>query len=137
VVELAWSDLLLRDGYALYPAADELAISAAGAQLGHALPGDLADLYRASNGVFDKPGQWFVIWTLDTLVEQNLLGWADRLHPRELLMFGDDGTESSCGIDRDEGGEVVCWHPIEQWADPLAPNLKEFWRGWTAGTITT
>jgi hypothetical protein len=57
------------------------------------LPGALRSLYQVTDGVFDKCGEWFVIWPFDRVVEENLRAWSGAPTARSRLVgFGDDGT---------------------------------------------
>ena len=70
-------------------------LSAAESELEVTFPAGLRALYLASDGVFDEPGQWFVIWPVTELVSRNQAAWATGGSTRrELLAFGDDGTGS-------------------------------------------
>src|SRR4051794_541936 len=81
------------DGYLLQQPATNSEIGAAETALRRPLPGTLRDLYLASNGVFDEPGQSFVIWPLPDLISRNQQAWADEHGERtQLIGFGDDGT---------------------------------------------
>jgi hypothetical protein len=57
-------------------------------------PEDLRRLYLASDGVFDAPAQWFVIWPIADVVIRNREAWSCEDSPsrRNLVGFGDDGT---------------------------------------------
>ncbi|GAA4595648.1 hypothetical protein GCM10023107_34830 [Actinoplanes octamycinicus] len=135
VTEPDWQVLLARiDGFELQKpvAPDEL--TRAEASLGTALPAALRALYLATDGVYDKLGQWFVIWPLADLVERNsnrriLKESAPR---RRLIGFGDDGTGHPFCVPRDGRIGVFLWSPILQEADRLAHTIEEFWAGWTA-----
>lgn len=112
-------------------------LDAAEAKLGLRLPEELRSLYRVSDGVFDAGGQWFVIWPLDVLVEENLRRHEAGLLPEDLVAFGDDGTGNPFCVEVGGPSGVNCWHPIDASKDRLARDVAEFWRGWTAGTILT
>ncbi len=103
------------------------------------LPADLRALYLVSDGVYDKSGQWFVIWPLTDVIERNRYAWDgwEGTARRQLVGFGDDGTGDPFCVPH--GGEtgVFIWHPIDQEAYWLADTLEEFWAGWSAGTIST
>lgn len=63
------------------------------ALLGAVFPADLRTLFLATDGVFDQPGQWFVVWPLGEVVTRNQRAWAHESAARqELVGFGDDGT---------------------------------------------
>jgi cell wall assembly regulator SMI1 len=50
------------DGLELQPPTDAASIAAAELQLGVTLQPKLRSHYEATNGVYDKPGEWFVLW---------------------------------------------------------------------------
>jgi len=106
--------------------------------LGIELPVDLREMYEATDGLYDGPGEWFVMWRFADLVERNLEAWKAESADRRLqLGFGDDGTGNPFCVRVDGGGGVFVWSPIEQDAVLLAADLREFWPGWLAGRITT
>jgi cell wall assembly regulator SMI1 len=131
-----WTRLLDIRGYELRPGVTAEGLRRAEIRLGRALPPALASLYHESDGVFDAGGQWFVLWPLESLVKENLARWDTSLLPRRFLAFGDDGTGDPFCVE-DDNPEVICWHPVDRHAMHLAPGIHSFWRGWTAGTITT
>jgi cell wall assembly regulator SMI1 len=62
VAVIDWRQLLRADdGYELRPGAAAGQVAAAEAALEAEFPADLRQLYLASDGVFDRAGQWFVI----------------------------------------------------------------------------
>ena len=70
-------------------------LRAAECELEVTFPAELRALYLASDGFFDEPGQWFVIWPVTDLVSRNKAAWAaEGSIRRKLLAFGDDGTAS-------------------------------------------
>jgi hypothetical protein len=70
-------------------------LCAAECELEVTFPAGLRALYLASEGFFDEPGQWFVIWPVTDLVSRNQAAWAGGGSiRRRLLAFGDDGTGS-------------------------------------------
>jgi len=85
-------------------------------------------LYMVSDGVFDTVGQWFVIWPVGMLADQNT-----RLRNGGLLPGGTEDVFCMKPGQQD----VSCWHPIDGSMPPLASDLATFWRGWADGTITT
>ena len=133
-----WQQLLSADdGYQLRPSASAADIAAAEAALEAVFPADLRELYLISDGVFDIPGQWFVIWPLAEVVTRNQDAWSRENSPerRALVGFGDDGTgDPFCGP-RDGGGGVFAWSPIDGKATLLAATVAGFWSGWNAGTL--
>ncbi|GAA1708530.1 hypothetical protein GCM10009745_65460 [Kribbella yunnanensis] len=137
----AWRRTLqaAADGLELRPPADAGEIAAVELRLGIGLPAELRGLYEATDGILDKPGEWFVMWRLGDVARWNLEAWngwesGDR---RRLLGFGDDGTGAPFCVALDGEPTIFIWSPIEQEARALAPNLREFWLGWLSGQITT
>ena len=77
-----WQQLLSADdGCQLRPSASAGDIAAAEAALEATFPADLKGLYLVSNGVFDTPGQWFVIWQLTEVVTRNQDAWSQEDSP--------------------------------------------------------
>lgn len=133
-----WRDLLSADdGYELCPGAATGAVAVVEAVLKAVFPEDLREVYLASNGVFDRPGQWFVIWPLSEVVTRNREAWSLEDSParRRLVGFGDDGTGAPFCVPRDGGGGVFAWSAIGGEATLLAGTVAGFWPGWVAGTL--
>ena len=126
-----WHDLLhVADGYLTRPGAVEDDVAD--------LPFQLQRLYLVSDGVYDRHGQWFLLWPLSELLRRNELEWADGDPGRcELLAFGDDGTGAQFCVPRDGGSGVFLWDPLAGSPHWLANDLGDFWAGWTTGAITT
>lgn len=131
-----WRTMLDVDGYESRPGVDVQTVQRAESMLRRRLPSDLVPLYRASDGLLDMVGEWFVIWPIDMLVAENLARWDASDLPRHLLAFGDDGAGCPFCLQGHQP-PVVCWYPIDQGGAVLAPDLESFWRGWTSGSITT
>jgi cell wall assembly regulator SMI1 len=131
-----WPALLQKEGHELQPGARPEALDAAEGVVGLRLPDDLRSLYMVSDGVFDTVGQWFVIWPVGMLCEQNTLLRNAGLFPGSVIAFGDDGTGAAFCMKPGQQG-VSCWHPIDGSMQRLASDIVTFWRGWTDGTITT
>lgn len=100
---------------------------------------ELRELYRVSNGIFDGPGQWFVVWPLADVVARNRLDWsqanaatADRL---TLAGFGDDGTGMPFCVPRDGSHSVFVWSALDHEAVLLADTVVEFWTRWRAESL--
>jgi hypothetical protein len=88
--------------------------------------------------VFDKPGQWFVVWPLAEVVTRNRQAWAAESTARqEFVGFCDYGTGAPFCVPRDGSIGVSTWNSIEQRADRLADTVEEFWSCWSGGKITT
>jgi hypothetical protein len=138
VAEIDWRQLLsVDDGYELRPGAAAGEVAAAETALAAVFPADLRQLYLVSNGVFDRPGQWFVIWPLPKVVTRNREAWQQdgSLARRELIGFGDDGTGDPFCVPRNGGSSVYAWSPIEGKATLLAISVANFWSGWAADTL--
>lgn len=127
-----WRQALTNEGHEPRPGATAAAIAEVERALAVALPADLRDLYLASDGVYDEPGEWFPIWPLADVAEHNQT-WT----PPNLLAFGDDGTGAPLCVARDGAPDVYSWSSIDGEATWLAPSVREFWRGWSSGSITT
>jgi hypothetical protein len=133
-----WRQLLSADdGYELIPGAAAGQIAAAETALEAVFPADLRQLYLLSNGVFDRAGQWFVIWPLAEVITRNRQAWAQDGSPvrRELVGFGDDGTGAPFCVRRDGGSGISAWSPIDGQATLLARSVAGFWSGWVADTL--
>ncbi|WP_432890347.1 SMI1/KNR4 family protein [Kribbella sp. CA-245084] len=137
----AWLQTLRTgdDGLKLQGPADPGEIAAVELRLGVAFPGELRGLYEVTDGIFDKPGEWFVMWRLVDVARWNLEAWSgwESEARRELLGFGDDGAGDPFCVALDGKPTIFTWSPIEQEARPLAPSLREFWLGWVSGQIKT
>lgn len=137
----AWRQTLqaANDGLELQAPADPGEIAAVELRLGIGLPAELRGLFGATNGIYDKPGEWFVMWRLEDVAQWNLEAWNgwESEARRRFLGFGDDGTGDPFCVALDGDSTVFTWSPVGQEARPLAPNLREFWLGWLAGEITT
>jgi hypothetical protein len=126
-----------NDGNELQRAASEAEVEQAEASLDANFPAELRALYLTTDGVFDKPGQWFVVWPLAEVVARNRLAWAGESTVRQgLVGFGDDGTGTPFCVPRNGGGGVFTWNPIDAHARRLADTVEQFWSGWSSGLIT-
>jgi SMI1 / KNR4 family (SUKH-1) len=137
-VGIDWLQLFSADdGYELCPGAADGEFAAAEAALAAVFGEDLRQVYLASNGVFDLPGQWFVIWPLSEVVTRNRQAWSLEGSPvrRGLVGFGDDGAGAPFCVPRDGSGGVFAWSAIDGEATRLADTLASFWAGWLAGTL--
>jgi hypothetical protein len=107
-------------------------IDAAEEQLGSCLPRALRDLYLTSDGIFDRTGQWWVIWPLASLVEGTQSAWNDTRLPRPLVAFGDDGTGNPFCIraDDDDGTLVLRWSWIDKQVEQDEGTFTEFLSEW-------
>jgi hypothetical protein len=112
------------DGIELQPAASEAEVDRAEASLEAIFPAELRALYLESDGVFDKPGQWFVVWPLAEVVTRNRLAWAGEPTARQgLIGFGDDGTGTPFCVPRDGSSGVFTWNPIDEHVHRLADTV--------------
>jgi len=135
---MEWRQLLSADdGYELGPGAAVSEVATVEAALGAVFPAQLREVYLASDGVFDRPGQWFVIWPLAEVVVRNGKAWSLTDSPvrRGLVGFGDDGTGAPFCIPRDGGRGVFAWSAIDGQATLLAGTVAGFWSGWLTGTL--
>ena len=125
------------DGYDLCPGATVGEVAAAEAALRTAFPAQLRGVYLASNGMFDRTGQWFVIWPLPEVVARNSKAWSftDSQVRHKLVGFGDDGTGTPFCVPRDGSTGVFAWSAIDGEATLLADSVAAFWSGWGAGTL--
>ncbi len=133
-----WRRMLsAHDGYEVRPGAEAGEVAAAQAALGAVFHEDLRQLYLASDGVFDRVGQWFVIWPLAEVVIRNRKAWSwkDSAARRRLMGFGDDGTGAPFCVPRDGSGGGLAWSAISGEATVLAGSVAAFWSGWLASTL--
>ena len=135
---IGWCQLLSGDdGCELRPPAVVGEVAAAEAALAAVFPEDLRQVYLVSDGVFDRPGQWFVIWPLREVVARNRQAWlwGDSLARQGLVGFGDDGAGAPFCVPRDGSSGVFAWSAVDDEAVLLAGTVAEFWSGWVAGTL--
>jgi cell wall assembly regulator SMI1 len=132
VPSVDWTAVLRTDdGYWLRDSVGASAICNAESALEGTFPAALRSLYPASDGVFDEPGQWFVIWPLAEVVMRNQAAWADGSSiRRELLAFGDDGTSALFCVPVGGGSST-----IGSRATHLPRSLPLFWDAWTTGSL--
>jgi hypothetical protein len=112
-------------------------IAAAQTMLDRVFPAELREIYLASDDVFDRPGQWFVIWPLAEVVTGNHQAWSQDASQtgRDLVGFGDDGTGAPFCATRNGDSKVVALSPIEDAATLLAESIADFWTKREAGTL--
>jgi hypothetical protein len=118
------------------PPASDASIAETEERLGTRLPDALASMYRATDGVCDRAGQWWVIWPLAQMVEaadwlQNADGYPDRW-----IAFGDNGAGDPFCFQRDDGS-ITCLHMIEQEHQNLASSFTDFWALMSSRAIVT
>jgi hypothetical protein len=137
VAVIDWRQLLgADDGYELRRGVTAGEVAVAEAALGAVFPDDLREVYLASDGVFDRAGQWFVIWPLAEVVTRNRqASVGDGPARRGLVGFGDDGTGAPFCVRRDGGSGVFGWSAAGGEAALLAGTVAGFWSGWVAGTL--
>jgi hypothetical protein len=133
-----WQQVLSAgNGCEMYPGAADDEIAGAEAALEAVFPRELRGIYRASNGLLDRPGQWEVIWPLAEVVGRNREAWdlEDSPFRRRLVGFGDDGTGVAFCVRRDGGDGVFAWSAFTGEATRLGRSVASFWSGWVAGTL--
>jgi hypothetical protein len=95
------------------------------------LPARLRRVYEESDGRWSDLGQWWVVWQLDRLVEDNERAWADGTLPRHLLAFGDDGTGNPfCVALNSDADEVLRWNFIDLDVEVSEGTMDDFARAW-------
>ena len=100
------------------------------------VPAGLRALCLASDGVFDEPGQWFVIWPVTELASRNQAAWAAAGSTRrKLLASGDGGTGSPLCVSRGGAADVFFWDPVLNEVTHLAADLASFWNAWIEGSL--
>ncbi|MDR6906092.1 hypothetical protein J2X63_001778 [Agromyces sp. 3263] len=119
-----WAVVLDRPEVSTRPPASRAELNAAEAKVDTALPLALRDLYLQTDGVWDRAGQWYVIWPLEHLLARNGGTAAERTG----VAFGDDGTGNAFCIHTD--GSVSYWSEIDAKHTCLAPDLESFWTAW-------
>jgi hypothetical protein len=126
------------DRLRLRPGAPTDAIEELESALAATLPFALRNLYRASDGVWDEPGQWFVIWPLADVLARNRLAWDAESPARGgWVAFGDDGTGNPFCFRRVGGDNVYYWSSVDQEATRLASDPAAFWLAWVADSLPT
>ncbi|MGZ6772777.1 MAG: SMI1/KNR4 family protein [Mycobacteriaceae bacterium] len=97
-------------------------------------PERLRELYVESDGRFSESGQWWVVWPLERLVEDNQRAWSDLTLSRQLLAFGDDGTGAPfCVALNSDAGEVLRWNWLDQDVEVNEGDMAQFLRVWLDG----
>jgi hypothetical protein len=118
------------------PPASGASIAETEERLGTRLPDALASMYRATDGVCDRAGQWWVIWPLAQMVEAaDWLQNADG-YPNRWIAFGNNGAGDPFCFQRDDGS-VTCLHMIEQEHQNLASSFTDFWALMSSRAIVT
>lgn len=97
-------------------------------------PARLRRLYDESDGRFSEAGQWWVVWPLDRLVEDNERAWGDGMLARHLLAFGDDGTGNPfCVALNSDADQVLRWNWLDQDVEVNEGSIDTFLRTWLHG----
>lgn len=110
---------------------DEAALADAETRLGTAIPPPIRAVYAAGNGRYNTAGQWWVVWPLGRLVQDNVAAWNDGLLPRDLLAFGDDGAGNPFVLRLDtESGDVARWNYVDDALETSEGSMEDFLREW-------
>src|SRR5437870_13027441 len=94
------------------------------------LPRALRALYLTGDGRYRSDGEWWVVWPLDRLVQDNTTAWAEGTLSRELIAFGDDGTGNPFCVPSDGRDEVVRWSRIDSDVEANEGTLAHFVSEW-------
>jgi SMI1/KNR4 family protein SUKH-1 len=98
-------------------------------KLGVRLPGCLSHALLVGDGRFDEGGQWWVLWPLDRIVEENLASWEQRGLPRSLIAVGDDGAGNPfCLQVGADDSHVLRW----SWIDAEVETDEGGWHDFSA-----
>jgi hypothetical protein len=90
----------------------------------------VASIYDGGDGRFSEDGQWWVVWPLDRLVDENRDAW-DRGLPRDLLAFGDDGTGNPfCVQLATASADVLRWSWIDLAVERTEGSMDSFLAEW-------
>lgn len=101
-------------------------------RLGRALPAELKQLLLESNGVIGRT-HVDTVWTVDQIVEQNLLFWSDESFAQlymsfdALLFFGDNGGgDQFAFVQKPERPDVFVWEHESDSRRWVANNLRDY-----------
>ncbi|WP_153547188.1 SMI1/KNR4 family protein [Streptomyces sp. RB17] len=101
-------------------------------RLGRALPAELKQLLLESNGVIGRT-HVDTVWTVDQIVEQNLLFWSDESFAQlympfdALLFFGDNGGgDQFAFVKKPERPDVFVWEHESDSRRWVANNLRDY-----------
>lgn len=101
-------------------------------RLGRALPAELKQLLLESNGVIGRT-HVDTAWTVDQIVEQNLLFWSDESFTQlymsfdALLFFGDNGGgDQFAFVQKPERPDVFVWEHESDSRRWVANNLQDY-----------
>lgn len=98
------------------------------------LPPPVRRLYETSDGYWSEAGQWWVVWPLAPLAEDNERAWRDGTLDRDLLAFGDDGTGNPfCVSLTSTVDEVLRWNFIDLAVEVDEGTMAQFRRTWLDG----
>ena len=87
---------------------------------------------RPRNGLYDRSGEWWVVWPVTRMVDENLRVWATGELDQALLAFGDDGTGNPFCVDRGDPMAVVRWSWIDAAVESKMGRMADFMRAWIA-----
>ncbi|MFI0220238.1 SMI1/KNR4 family protein [Streptomyces lydicus] len=101
-------------------------------QLGRGLPPELKQLLLECNGVIGR-ARVDTVWTIDQIVEQNLLFWSDESFVQlympfdALLFFGDNGGgDQFAFVQRPQRPDVFVWEHESDSRRWVANNLQDY-----------
>jgi hypothetical protein len=98
------------------------------------LPSRVRRLYETSNGRYSESGQWWVVWPLARLADDNERAWGDGTLARHLLAFGDDGTGNPfCVALNSDADEVLRWNWLDRDVEVNEGSMEHFLRTWLDG----
>lgn len=102
-------------------------------RLGVAIPPLLRALYASADGRYSRGSQYWVVWPLARVVEDNERAWGDGTLSHDLLAFGDDGTGNPfCVSVSPPADEVLRWNWLDGEVEFNEGTMQEFSREWLA-----
>ena len=126
-----WCDAARAAGARPAEPCSENALTDAEQLLGRAMPDVLRRLYEVTDGVFDEPGQWWVLWPLQRVVSDTRMLWSDGSLSHSLVAFGDDWTGNPFCVDVDGAVDrVVRWSWIDAAVDVDEGSFADFLGAW-------
>jgi SMI1 / KNR4 family (SUKH-1) len=124
------------DGFGVGAPVEAASLEHAESVIQTALPPTLRALYQVTDGILDKPGEWYVVWPIARLISDNLAAYElERTLRCEYVAFGDDGTGNPFCVKRGGADAVYYWSPIEETATWLADSARGFWVGWVGQSL--
>ena len=106
-------------------------LAAAEDRLGLSLPDRVRALYSGGDGRYRSDGQWWVVWPLARLVDENPTAWSQGGLSPSLLAFGDDGSGNPFCVPLDTDDDVVLrWSWIDSDVETREGSFAEFLREW-------